>query len=104
MSEKQWVTDEVRKLCEEKSKCHLQIKFLKANGHTASQDLTHCYNKAKALSKKTCRKAIDTWWEKKAEEAERLTEISTRQGCGGSILKILVSKNLQTENHNKSKI
>ena len=62
---------------------------MKANGHAVPQDLTHCYNQAKALSKKTCRKAIDTWWEKKAEEAERLTEISTRQGRGGSILKIL---------------
>ena len=89
MSEKQWVTDEVRKLCEEKSKYHLQIKSLKANGHAVSQDLTHCYNQAKALSKKACRKAIDTCWEKKAEEAERLTEISTRQGRRGSLLKML---------------
>ena len=60
MSEKQWATDEVRKLCEKKSKYHLQIKSLKANGHAVPQDLTHCYNQAKALSKKTCRKAIDT--------------------------------------------
>ena len=89
MSKKQLVTDEVRKLCEEKSKYHLQIKSLKANGHAVPQGLTHCCNQAKALSKKACRKAIDTWREKKAEEAERLTEISTRQGSGGSILKML---------------
>ena len=89
MSEKKWVTDAVRKLCDKKSKCHLQIKSLKANGHAISQDLTHCYNQAKALSEKACRKAIDTWWEKKAEDTERLTEISTRQARGESILKML---------------
>ena len=57
MPDKQWITDEMRKLCEEKSKYHLQIKSLKANGHAVPQGLTHCYNQAKALSKKNLQKS-----------------------------------------------
>ena len=89
MFEKQWVNDEVKKLCEEKSNYHLQIKTLKADGHAIPHDLTHRYKQAKSKTKIACRKAIDTWWENKAEEAEKITEKSIKQGGGESILKML---------------
>ena len=89
MFEKKWVNDEEKKLCEEKSNYHLQIKTLKANGHAIPHDLTHRYKQARSKTKIACRKAIDTWWENKAEEAEKITEKSIKQGSEGSILKML---------------
>ena len=89
MFEKQWVNDEVKKLCEEKSNYHLQIKTLKANGHAIPLDLTHRYKQGKSKTKIACRKTINTWWENKAEETEKITEKSIKKGRGGSISKFL---------------
>ena len=62
MFEKQWINDDVKKLCEEKSNYHLQIKTLKENGHAIPHELTHRYKQAKSKTKIACKKAIDTWW------------------------------------------
>ena len=89
VQEKQWLTDEIKKLSVEKTKHHLRIRSLKQKGHTIPQGLISSYNNIKAQTKNACRNAIDHWWKVKAAEAERVTELSIKQGRGGSILKLL---------------
>ena len=106
VQEKQWFTDEIRKLSVEKTKHHLRIRSLKQKGHTIPQDLISSYNNIKAQTKNACRNAKDHWWEVKAVEAERVTELSIKQGRGGSILKLLKlakTSNIRSSANLKSK-
>ena len=57
-------------------------------------------------TKNSCRNAINHWWEEKAAKAERVTELSIKQGRGGSILKLLKlakTSNIRSSANLKSK-
>ena len=90
----------------EKTKHHLRIRSLKQKGHTIPQGLISSYNNIKAQTKNACRNAIDHWWKVKAAEAERVTELSIKQGRGGSIMKLLKlakTSNIRSSANLKSK-
>ena len=104
MPKRPWVNEEVKKLSTEKSKLHFKIKALKQNGRAIPQNLISSYKEIKTASRKACRKAIDTWWEEKAEEAEKTTELTNKQGRGGSILKLLKKETHKNKTFEKFEI
>ena len=86
------------------------MQTLKQSGQFVPQDLIIAYNALKKQTKQTCRAAINNWWEQKAEEAKKTTQLSMKQGRGGSISKMLklarlsktkASTNLKSENGKK---
>ena len=87
--DKPWVNEEVKKLSEEKAKYHLKIQTHKQNGQCIPQDLLSLYKSIKTQTKKVCKAALGHWWKQKAEEAEKTTQQSIKQGRGGSILRML---------------
>ena len=104
MPKRPWVNEEVKKLSTEKSELHFKIKALKQNGRAIPQNLISSYKEIKTESRKACRKAIDTWWEEKTEEAEKTTELTNKQGRGGSILKLLKKEKHKNKTFDKFEI
>ena len=87
--EKQWVNEEIKNYSKEKSEYHLKMQTLKQSGQFVPQDLIIAYNALKKQTKQACRAAINNWWKQKAEEAEKTTQLSMKQGRRGSVLKML---------------
>ena len=85
-SDPDWITDEVCNLSRKKQEAWLRLK----NAH--SQDTPQLkteYNHLKKLTKVAVEKARNSWWSKRAEEAEHRALVAEQQGRGGSLIKDL---------------
>ena len=82
--ESDWMTDEVRKVSQEKQE--VWMRWIKSPGNdTLKQE----YQRFKVQSRKCVDMTKEKWWEAKAEKAEQRYVMVVRLGHGGSILKDL---------------
>ena len=83
-SDPDWITDEVRNLSRKKQEAWLCLK----NAHSQdTPELKTEYNHFKKLTKVAVEKARNSWWSKRAEEAERRALVAEQQDRGGSLIK-----------------
>ena len=85
-SDPDWITDEVRNLSRKKQEAWVCLK--NAPSHIFSLLKTR-YNHLKKLTKVAAEKARNSWWSKRAVEAECQALVAEQQGRGGSLIKDL---------------
>ena len=99
--EKKWFTEEIKCLSKMKGSLYFQILSLQQKGLPVSNELKKSYITLKSRIKKECNKALNSWWEEKANEAEEKHKLNIKLGRGGSLINSLklIGRSVHNQHH-----